>query len=365
MLDIAEDTDGSEGRKHRRELIVLFWIFLLAVFVRLYGISHEDSGFDEISTIKHLAEPTLKEFLAKVRISNPPLQPLYPTMEYYWAVWIGSSDSSLRFLSIIPGLLSVLLIYRLGEQIQSKRAGLLAAFLLCVSPTHIYYSLEIRMYAHVLCLLLLSLICTIQIARSGGVVWWILHTAITGLIVWTHVLGVLILPCEAIFLFCFMGGERIRYSIVWCVLQILAVATLIPWFFTIDYDYIEEQYVTYGLPTVFAYGKGVFGDSLQEMFVMWLARQPLDSASALTRVVLRCLNTVTLTAYAASYVILVYRLYRNRNAESAQGPEREYLGKVILVLSVVCVPVGLLFFVSYVWHPSFFPRYVLISLLGL
>ncbi|MGC8782587.1 MAG: glycosyltransferase family 39 protein, partial [Anaerolineae bacterium] len=53
---------------------------------------------------------------------------------------------SLRLLSVIFGVLAIPAIYAAGRRIFGPRVGLVAAGLLAISPLHIYYSQEIRMY---------------------------------------------------------------------------------------------------------------------------------------------------------------------------------------------------------------------------
>jgi uncharacterized membrane protein len=64
----------------------------------------------------------------------------------------GSSDAWLRSLSVIFALISVYLIYRLGQRLLTAREGLIAALLLTVSPLFINHAQEIRMYVVSLCL---------------------------------------------------------------------------------------------------------------------------------------------------------------------------------------------------------------------
>ncbi|MDY7003045.1 MAG: glycosyltransferase family 39 protein [Cyanobacteriota bacterium] len=68
--------------------------------------------------------------------------------------WINISDNEvwLRVPAIIFALLSVYLIYRLGNDFFSKKVGLLAAFLLTISPLFINHAQEIRYYTMSVCL---------------------------------------------------------------------------------------------------------------------------------------------------------------------------------------------------------------------
>ncbi|NES03539.1 MAG: hypothetical protein F6K22_12190, partial [Okeania sp. SIO2F4] len=68
--------------------------------------------------------------------------------------WINISDNEvwLRVPAIIFAVVSVYLIYRLGNDFFSKKVGLLAAFLLTISPLFINHAQEIRYYTMSVCL---------------------------------------------------------------------------------------------------------------------------------------------------------------------------------------------------------------------
>jgi len=68
--------------------------------------------------------------------------------------WINISDNQvwLRVPAIIFAVVAVYIIYRLGHDFFSKKVGLLAAFLLTVSPLFINHAQEIRYYTMSVCL---------------------------------------------------------------------------------------------------------------------------------------------------------------------------------------------------------------------
>ncbi len=129
------DTPDTETRV---DSTLLWLIGIVAVVLRMLHLGDEDAGFEEISTLLYLNEPTLGAFMHEVQTHNPPVQPLFPSLEYFWAHWIGSSDLSLRILALIPGLISIYLVYVLGSELRSRRGGVLAAFLLATSHIPIF-----------------------------------------------------------------------------------------------------------------------------------------------------------------------------------------------------------------------------------
>jgi uncharacterized membrane protein len=63
-------------------------------------------------------------------------------------VWMsfGTSDAWLRGLSAIFGIGSVFLVHQLGYRLVGRATGLIAAFVVAVSPLFIFHSQEVRMY---------------------------------------------------------------------------------------------------------------------------------------------------------------------------------------------------------------------------
>lgn len=86
---------------------------------------------------------------------------------------VGSSEATLRLLSAIPGILSVLLMYRLAERWFDRRTGLYAAFTLSLSAIHVQYSQELRGYTLMFLLLLLSAISLDRAVKEGQLRFWV------------------------------------------------------------------------------------------------------------------------------------------------------------------------------------------------
>jgi mannosyltransferase len=75
---------------------------------------------------------------------------------------LGESEAAIRFLSIIPAVATVPVVYALGARLFSNRVGLIAAVLLCVNASHIRYAQEARSYSLVVLLVVLSCLFLIR-----------------------------------------------------------------------------------------------------------------------------------------------------------------------------------------------------------
>jgi mannosyltransferase len=78
-----------------------------------------------------------------VRIDQHP--PLYYILLHFWMV-LGDGAATVRALSALLGTLTIPVIYLLGRRLADGKVGLLAALILAVSPFHVRFAQETRMY---------------------------------------------------------------------------------------------------------------------------------------------------------------------------------------------------------------------------
>lgn len=79
-----------------------------------------------------------------VRIDQHP--PLYYLLLHYWVALNGDTPYYVRLLSVLFGTATIPIIYLIGKRMSGVVMGLAAAVILALSPFHIYYAQETRMY---------------------------------------------------------------------------------------------------------------------------------------------------------------------------------------------------------------------------
>jgi hypothetical protein len=79
-----------------------------------------------------------------VRIDQHP--PLYYLLLHYWITLNGDTPYDVRLLSVLFGVGAIPMIYLIGKRMSGVAAGLAAALFLALSPFHIYFAQETRMY---------------------------------------------------------------------------------------------------------------------------------------------------------------------------------------------------------------------------
>lgn len=202
-MSVNDERTGVAATDRRNRFVylaVLAAIVVAGFALRTYRLGDECIWLDEGVSYPHLHLPTLGAYLDEVRAYDPPMSPLYFAMQYYWSRIAGDSVVAVRWLSIILGLASIAMIYALGALLYNRGAGLIAALCTALSIPHVYYSQEIRMYALVLLLALVSMYTFVRALREEQRLWWILHLICNALILSTHLFGVLLIVTQGCYL---------------------------------------------------------------------------------------------------------------------------------------------------------------------
>ncbi|HQH70613.1 MAG TPA: glycosyltransferase family 39 protein, partial [bacterium] len=91
-----------------------------------------------------LAQMSLREITARTAADIQP--PAYYYLLHAWMTLFGRSEVAVRLLSVVFGVLTVPLAYLLARRMLSPAVGVTTALLVAVSPFHIWYAQETRMY---------------------------------------------------------------------------------------------------------------------------------------------------------------------------------------------------------------------------
>jgi len=116
---------------------------LAALALRVHGLGKANLWLDEANSwyVAHLPWPNL---WANLRAS--PLGPLYFVALKLWMDAAGASEAALRAPSLIASLALIPVVYALGVRTVSRRAATIGAALAALSPLHLYFAQEARMY---------------------------------------------------------------------------------------------------------------------------------------------------------------------------------------------------------------------------
>lgn len=116
---------------------------------------------DEATAIQNAESGAILHY--KYLFVDPPLDKL---ILYVWISLFGDSEFSIRFPSVIFGLLSVFMIYKTGSLVFDREVGIVGSLLLGLSVFHIQYSQEARMYSLMAFLSLLSMYFFLKLLKN-------------------------------------------------------------------------------------------------------------------------------------------------------------------------------------------------------
>ena len=134
-----------ERSTQRTSALILALILLLGTFLRFYQIGSKTLWLDEAFSV-WIAHHSLKESWSwLVRIDQHP--PLYYSLLHFWQGWFGDSQGVVRAFSALCSTLAMPFFYAACRRWFTERTALIATLILALSPFHIRYAQETRMYA--------------------------------------------------------------------------------------------------------------------------------------------------------------------------------------------------------------------------
>ncbi len=187
--------------KKNLQYLWLFLILVLVLFFRLKGLAIRDIWYDE-------ALDVIQSEKSLLQITHDVPTPIHYYFVHFF-LWFGRSTFILGLPSVLFGLGSVYLLFLIGKKILDKNLGLIAAFLMAISPMHIEFSQQILHYSYFAFFTLLALLFYLDfiLAISQKKIKWkslglfILFSLLNFL---THVPALLVFLIEFVFLFYFL-----------------------------------------------------------------------------------------------------------------------------------------------------------------
>ena len=202
---------------------ILIALTVLGAVIRFATLTSQSYWLDE-SQAAHEVSLTVAQMLSAWSSAewNPPL---YLIIAWPWAHVFGSGEAGLRSLSAVLGIALIPVLYACGVEFVSRRAGLVAALLVAVSPFMVWYSQEAREYMLLTLLSAGSLLFYGRAGRTGArrdLVWWGVLSALA--LLTQYFAGFLVLA-EGLVL---IWRLRSRASVVALGLQAVVLAPFVP-----------------------------------------------------------------------------------------------------------------------------------------
>jgi mannosyltransferase len=314
-------------------------IIVIAAVLRLYDIQGPDIWLDEAYSAL-LANESWSGILTALKVDSGP--PLYYFILHIWVGLFGDSELALRLPSVVGGILLVYCIYHVGARLFSSEVGLLAAGMLAVSPIHIYYSQQARVYS------LLALVALVSTYFLWQILWdkkrhlIIPYSVLALSTAYLHYYGLYLLVAHALIVIC-AGGLRKDLKI-WLGCGLFLV-------------------VGYGFWVPFFYGQLDNGEAMTWFQYFWNKNGVLGSLHQTMNVYapgaekplyirlqgLRAFGWVATFALYSLTLLSFYHFFQQRNADEA------FRKRFLSVLIFTLVPLGLMLITSVVITPNYIP----------
>jgi uncharacterized membrane protein len=179
------DNTGKSGTfpQTRKNVIILSALCILGLFLRIFELGRKPLWLDEASSYFLTNQANIADvWTAAFNDHHAPL--------HFIVLWIvklaGANEFWLRLPSAIAGALTIIVVFLLAKELASEDAGLIAAALLAVSPYHILYSQEARMYGMAVLFVSLAMYLFFLAIRTRSLIGWIWFGGACALAFYTH-----------------------------------------------------------------------------------------------------------------------------------------------------------------------------------
>ncbi len=371
-----------------RGLAILGLLIILVVgsSLRIFRLSSESLWLDETTSVLISQVEWAKSWESMASDPNPPLH--YLALRWWIGVF-GDSESSVRMLSVVFGIVSIAFMYLTARQLLGEAVGLLASLILALSQLHITYSQEARAYAMMSMLALVSTYCLLRFLRHDG------SRNLLGVffsnvcMLYTHVFASFVLASQALFVAYLwlrqsnasacggrasseaagvseskpgppFGGVERRGLLRWVVCQFFVALAFAPW--------------VANMLANLARIRGLSPEGVPGMGISWLGR-PSVAGLARTLEHYSGAGEVGLLLFFCLFVLGVFCVGKHSGRFSWRAPAVSLstyswtltlgsLDAVVLLLSWLAFPTLVPFILSIVLFPIYDPRYTIAASLS-
>jgi hypothetical protein len=327
--------------------ILLAFAVILGGFYRFHRLARWDMNGDEAASWAAASAPGVRQVAAIERRLDPGKLALYDVMLHEWIGVLGDSLFAMRAMSAALGTIAIVLIFVVVREIWrsladesaaaiGELAGAFAALLYATSLQMVLSDRVVRMYPLVMCAELLQITFFVRAQRGGGMSNYVGVALFTAAMVATNFTSTFLMAAEALWLGSLLlatlwdtRSQRLAVVRPGCALA-AGIAILVFW-----------------LPGAFASSRG----AVKWGAIDWIKLQPISWPYTTLRTSTG--NDALFWIFVALAILGIWRQWRSAR----------------LVLEFVALwmagPILAVMAVTYLIHPLEFPRYVLISFVGM
>ncbi len=202
------------------------WIItILGLIARLLFINKPEGLWnDEYISWLVASQPLIIEFVNHIKWQCH--MPLYYIYLKLIMVFFGQSDIVLRLASVLPGVVSIPVMYLAGRQ-RGKNTAFIAAIFTAMSSFLIYYSQEVRLYSLLFLFSALSLLFTLKLLKNTDIKNLSGLIISDALILLTHTIGFVYVFFNLLFVsvFLYKNFKKIILTL-WCTITALLLLSV-------------------------------------------------------------------------------------------------------------------------------------------
>jgi len=225
--------NGLTFKLNQTKIWMPFIIILIGLAARLYQLDAKSLWFDEIVRVE-LAEMSWYDGFIGLLNQGMQLTPFFHGIIKLWLL-VGDTDWLLRVPAAWIGVLTIPLVFKVGQYYFGNSVGLLAAFVFSINPYQVWYGQEAALYNVLTFAALGSMLAFGTMLRSGGKHGWKAMIIFNVLGFPAHYFMFLISAVQFLYIVVTLRRTRrvLRY---WFVAQVIPVLVLIPWWLFIIYQ---------------------------------------------------------------------------------------------------------------------------------
>lgn len=199
---------------------MILLILLLGLILRLIRID-QSFWLDEASQAIMSSHSISSIWFGREGDFHPPLSYIFS----HFFLLISHNDIWLRMLPILFGIGSIYVLYLIGQKLFNKNIALIGAVLLAISPYHVYYSQEFRMYSQTVFFALLSIYFFTNVVKKGSFINVVSFAVVSAALIYTHYFGVFLLI--SLLLYVFLSERNSMLTVIKAFLLIIFL--YLPW----------------------------------------------------------------------------------------------------------------------------------------
>lgn len=315
-------------------LPLLISILVISFLVRAYHLGSENLWSDEGVTVYHSDKPVLDNIQWSLAIGY---FPLYHIILSSWTKFFGVSEFSVRFPSLIFGVLAVYAVFQIATFMFNKKVGVYSSIIMALSPFSVYYSQEARVYTLLLLLSLYSIyfyLRYIKSAKNKHMAGYIISTL---LMLSSHPPAIFILIFQNMHYF-LLVRKKIKK---WLLIQLSLSVALIPliWITVPNLSRVSNYFIA-PKPDL---------ATLMRTFYIFSAGVTYEIESMVVGGVISILFAIFIS-------ITLFKMVKDVKKSSTSESN-----KTIFLFLWLCVPAILLVLQAYFYYSIYFEKYIMVS----